>query len=60
MNPNRNPLLESVDELLGQRRTPFHRYLFTRAGLLDWAVGTLIVAVSMIISAAIVGVIAPF
>ena len=55
-----NPLLKSVDELLGQRRPPFHRYLFTRAGLCDWAVGTLIVAVSMIISAAIVGVIAPF
>ena len=59
MNPNRNPLLESVDELLGQRRTPFHRYLFTRAGLLDWAAGTLIASASMILAAVLVGVLKP-
>lgn len=60
MTPNKNPLLESVDELLGQYRSPLYRHLFTRAGLRDWAVGTLIAAVSMVVSAAIVGVIKPF
>lgn len=55
----RNPLLDSVDELLGHHRQPLHRYLFTRPGLRDWAVGTLLGACSMLLSAALAYLIGP-
>ena len=34
------PSTESIDELLREQRAePFHRYLMSREGLRDWAVG---------------------
>ena len=46
----RNPLTESIDELLrDQRAEPFHRYIFTRQGLADVAAATGVVAVSMLL-----------
>jgi len=42
MSSQRNPLTESIDELLCRQGydMPHWRYLFTRDGLRDWAVGT--------------------
>ena len=41
MSSQRNPLTESIDELLRRQGydMPTLRYLFTRDGLRDWAVG---------------------
>ena len=42
MSSQRNPLTESIDELLRRQGQdmPLIRYLFTRDGLRDWAIGS--------------------
>jgi hypothetical protein len=42
MSSQRNPLTDSIDELLCRQGydMPLIRYLFTRDGLRDWAIGT--------------------
>ena len=42
MSSQRNPLTESIDELLREQGQdmPLIRYLFTRDGLRDWAIGS--------------------
>ena len=42
MSSQRNPLTESIDELLRRQGydMPTLRYLFTRDGLRDWAIGS--------------------
>lgn len=42
MSSHRNPLTESIDELLSRQGQdmPLIRYLFTRDGLRDWAIGS--------------------
>ena len=41
MSSQRNPLTDSIDELLHRQGydMPTIQYLFTRAGLRDWAIG---------------------
>ena len=44
----RNPLTESIDELLHQRQgydMPLRYYLFTRAGLRDWLCASLLAGI---------------
>ena len=42
MSSQRNPLTDSIDELLREQGQdmPLIRYLFTRDGLRDWAIGS--------------------
>jgi len=48
----RNPLTESIDELLRQQGQdmPLIRYLFTRDGLRDWAIGSALAGLCFVAS----------
>ena len=51
MSNRRNPLTESIDELLREQRAePFHRYLLSREGLRDWAIGTALAGLCFVAS----------
>ena len=47
----RNPLTESIDELLREQRAePFHRYLMSRYGLRDWVIGSALAGLCFVAS----------
>ena len=48
----RNPLSESIDELLHRQGydMPLRYYLFTRAGLRDWAIGSALAGLCFVAS----------
>lgn len=51
MSSQRNPLTESIDELLREQRAePFHRYLMSRDGLRDWVIGSALAGLCFVAS----------
>ena len=52
MSSQRNPLTESIDELLRRQGydMPTLRYLFTREGFRDWAIGSALAGLCFVAS----------
>jgi len=52
MSSQRNELTDSVDELLHRQGydMPLSRYLFTRDGLRDWAIGSALAGLCFVVS----------